>query len=54
VLAMPDARVDSTQWVESFGEVSLGASVLQHLESGMAVGVIFNHLGGADGDTVTH
>jgi len=42
VLTMPDARVDTTQRVESICGVSLGTGVLRLIVSGMAVGVIID------------
>jgi hypothetical protein len=53
VLAMPDARMGTMRRVMSVCEVSSGAGVLRLLEPGMAVGVIIDHGGVADGFTVT-
>jgi hypothetical protein len=53
VLAMPDARLDTTRRVESVCEVPPGAGVLRLLIRGMAVGVIINRCCVADGVTVT-
>jgi len=54
VLAIPDARVDTTRRVESVGEVPLGARVLRQLVPGMVVSVIIDRRCVADGVTVTH
>jgi hypothetical protein len=53
VLAMPDARLDTTRRVESVCEVPPGAGVLRLLLPGMAVGVIIDRRCVADGVTVT-
>jgi hypothetical protein len=53
VLAMPDARLDTTRRVESVCEVPLGAGVLRLLVPGMVVGVIIDRRCVADGVTVT-
>jgi hypothetical protein len=52
VLAMPDARLDTTRCVESVCGVHLGAGVLNLLEPSMAVGVIIDRRCVADGVTV--
>jgi hypothetical protein len=49
VLAMPDARLDTTRRVESVCLVPLGAGVLRLLVPGMAVGVIIDCHCVADG-----
>jgi hypothetical protein len=54
VLAIPDARLDSTRCVELVCEVPLGAGVLQQLVPGMAVGVIIDCCRVVDGVIVTH
>jgi hypothetical protein len=54
VLAMSDARLDTTRCVESVCEVPPGAGVLRLLVPGMAGGVISVHRCVADGVTVTH
>jgi len=46
---MPDARLDTTQHVESVCEVPPGAGVLQLLVPGVAVGVIIDRRCVADG-----
>jgi hypothetical protein len=53
VLAMPDARLDTTRRVESACEVPPGAGVLRLLVPGMAVGVIIDRRCVADGVRVT-
>jgi len=53
VLAMPDARLDTTRRVESVCEVPPGAGVLRLLIPGIAVGVIIDRRCVADGVTVT-
>jgi hypothetical protein len=53
VLAMPDARLDTTRRVESVCEVPPGAGVLRVLVPGMGVGVIIDRCCVADGVTVT-
>ena len=53
VLAMPDARLDTTECIESVCEVPPGAGVLRLLVPGMAVVVIIDRLCVADGVTVT-
>jgi len=53
VLALPDARLDTTRCVESFCEVPLGGGVLRLLIPGMGVGVIIVWHCLADGVTVT-
>jgi hypothetical protein len=42
VLAMPDAGLDTTRWVESVCMVPQGAGPLQLLVPGVAVGVIID------------
>ena len=54
VLAMPDARQHTTRCVESVCEVPQGASVLQLLVPGMAVGGIIDRHYVVDGVEVTH
>jgi len=49
VLAMPDARLDTTRRVEFVCEVPLGAGVLRLLVPGMAVGVIIDRWCVTDG-----
>jgi hypothetical protein len=53
VLAMPDARQDTTRRIESVCEVHPGAGVLRLLIPGIAVGVIIDCRCVADGVTVT-
>ena len=53
VLAMPDARLDTTRRVESVCEVPPGAGVLRLLVPGMAVGVFIDRRCVADGVEVT-
>jgi hypothetical protein len=53
VLAMPDAKLDTTPRVESVSEVPPGAGVLRLLVHGMAVGLIIHCHCVADGVTVT-
>jgi hypothetical protein len=54
VLAIPDARLDTTRRGESVCEVPPGAGVLRLLVPGMVVGVIIDCRSVADGVTVTH
>jgi hypothetical protein len=54
VLAMPDARLDTTRRIESVCEVPPGPGVLRLLVPGMAVGVIIDRRCVADGVTITH
>jgi hypothetical protein len=54
VLAMPDARLDTTRCVESVSEVPSGAGVLRLLVSGMVVGVVIDRRSVADGVTPRH
>jgi hypothetical protein len=53
VLAMPDARLDTTRGVESVGEISPGAGVLRLIVPGMVVGVIIERRCVPDGVEVT-
>jgi hypothetical protein len=53
VLTMPDAKLDTTQCVESVCKVTLGTGVLRLLVPGMVVGVIIDRRCVADGVTVT-
>jgi len=53
VLAMPDARLDTTRRVESVCMVPLGAGVLRLLEPGVAVGEMIDSCCVADGVEVT-
>jgi hypothetical protein len=53
VLAMPDARLDTTRRVESVCDVPPGTGVLRLLVPGMVVGVIIDRRCVADGVTVT-
>jgi hypothetical protein len=53
VLAIPDARLDTTGRVESICEVPPGAGVQRLLEPGIAVGVIIDRRGVVDGAIVT-
>jgi hypothetical protein len=53
VLAMPDARLQSMQHVESVCEGPPGAGVLRLLVPGMVIGVIIDHRGVADEVRVT-
>jgi hypothetical protein len=54
VLAMPDARLDTTRRVDSVCEVPPGAGVLRLLVPGMAVGVIIDRRCVADAVAVAH
>jgi hypothetical protein len=54
VLAMPDARLDTTRHVESPCMVPLDAGVLRLLVPGVAVGVIIARRCVAEGVEVTH
>jgi hypothetical protein len=51
VLAMSDARLNTTRCVESVCEVPSGAGVLRLLVSGMVVAVVIDHRCVADGVT---
>jgi hypothetical protein len=53
VLAMPDARLDTTRHVESVCEVPPGAGVLRLLVPGIVVGVMIDEGCVADRVTVT-
>jgi hypothetical protein len=53
VLTMPDAKLDTTQCVESVCKVTLGTGVLRLLVPSMVVGVIIDRRCVADGVTVT-
>jgi len=53
VLAMSDARLDTTRRVDSVREVPPGAGVVRLLIPRMAVGVIIDRRCVADGVTVT-
>jgi hypothetical protein len=53
VLAMPDARLQSMQHVESVCEGPPGAGVLRQLVPDMAIGVIIDRRGVADEVRVT-
>jgi hypothetical protein len=52
VLAMPNAKLDTTQCVESVCEVPPGAGVLRLLVPGMAVGIFIARRRVAEGVTV--
>jgi hypothetical protein len=54
VLAMPEARLDTTRRVESVCEVPPGAGVLRLLVPAMVVGVIIDCRCVVDGVKVTH
>jgi hypothetical protein len=54
VLAMPDARLDTMQRIESACEVPSIAGVLRLLVPNMVVGVIIDRRCVAGGVTVTH
>ena len=54
VLEMPDARLNTTQWVDSACEVPPGGGVLRLLVSGIAVGIFIDLHCVVGGVEVTH